>query len=83
MADGSQHTGEELITAKGLYGTVCVFYGKARGKLRGFFCREYSMANRAFTSPPNVVKPLLRSGIGNLRFAAAVYTNHVNILTYR
>jgi hypothetical protein len=40
-------------------------------------------AYQTLPPPPYLIIPFLQAAVGDLRFAAAIYTNHINILSYR
>jgi hypothetical protein len=50
--------------------------------LYGFNGAENGSAFYALPAPPDLIAFLLGSGINHPGFTAAMYTNHVNILTY-
>ncbi len=50
--------------------------------LRTFFGGKDGATTQTLPAPPHLIQPSLRAGIHHACFAATMYTNHVNILSY-
>lgn len=72
---------QQLFSAKWGIDTFCVNKGHRRSQIDSLLRGKGGSAAGTVVPPPSGVTPLLGSGINDARFAAAVDTNHDNILT--
>jgi hypothetical protein len=73
---------EQFVPQKRTEQAVRILYDPRLLVIDVFAGAEDGTADKAFAPPPHTIASPLAAGVSYLCFRAAIYTNHVNILSY-